>query len=113
MLGLGVRTWVRAPDGTITETPGACRIEEGAFGAEMATPGRLVIPDLGPDAPTIVATCTSGALAGSNAVEPAFGWAGNGGSAPERVAWGGGWWWGGVRTGPMRYPDLDVGLQPR
>jgi hypothetical protein len=113
MLGLAVRSYQRTATGEPAELPATCAIEAGAFEAQMVTPGRLVIPDLGPDAPAITAVCTAGPLAGRNSVAPAFRWASTGGMPPERVAWGLGWWWGGTKSGPMRYPDLDVGLLPR
>lgn len=112
-LGLAVRSFERDAAGTVTEVPARCSITAGTFVAEMATPGRLVIPDLGPDAPPVTATCSNGPLAGRNSVEPSFRWPEGGGNAAQRIAWGGGWWQGGARTGPMRYPDLDVGLLPR
>jgi hypothetical protein len=112
-LGLAVRSFERDAAGAIVEIPARCSIEAGTLTAEIATPGRLVIPDLGPDAPVITATCGNGLLAGRNSVEPDFGWDESGGNSAQRVVWGGGWWQGGVRTGPLRYPDLDVGLRPR
>jgi hypothetical protein len=113
LAGLAVRTYTRDAAGAVTEVPATCTISAGAFGARMATPGRLVIPDLGPDAPAVTALCSAPGLAGQNSVEPAYRWARTGGTPPERVLWGNGWWWGGFKTGPMRYPDLDVGLVPR
>lgn len=109
-LGLAVRTFERDAAGQVVEVAGECAIRAGSFRAAMATPGRLVIPDLGPDAPGIVAECRRGAARGTGSVDPAFAWAESGGGAVERLLWGGGPWRGGVRTGPMRYPDLAVGL---
>jgi hypothetical protein len=113
MLGLAVRTYARDAAGAIVEVPGTCTVTGGTLGASLATPGRLVVPDLGPDAPVLTARCTAQGMTGSGAVEPAFAWAEDGGGAAARLAWGGGPWRGGPRTGPMRYPDLMVGVQPR
>ncbi len=114
-LGLAVRTFAAAPDGTApAEIAGAtCRITAGAFTAELVTPGRLVIPDLGPDAPAIRADCAGGTLRGAGAVAPAFAWASNGGNPPQRVAWGLGWTYGFEKVGPLRYPNLGVVLSPQ
>ena len=30
---------------------------------------------------------------------------------PQRAWWGGGWWYGFQKSGPMRYPDLAVGMR--
>ena len=32
-------------------------------------------------------------------------------SPPPRAWWGGGWWYGFQKSGPMRYPDLAVGMR--
>jgi hypothetical protein len=109
-LGLAVRTFERDAAGGSVEVAGECAIRAGAFRASTATPGRLVIPDLGPDAPGIVAECRRGAARGSASAAPVFAWEESGGTGLERLLWGGGPWRGGVRTGPMRYPDLLVGL---
>lgn len=109
--GLAVRSYVLEADGGSVEVAGAtCRVTGGGFDATMLTPGRLVLPDLGPDAPALRAECRSGTLAGVAAVAPAFAWANDGGNAAERVAWGLGWTYGYAKVGPMRYPDLRVGL---
>jgi hypothetical protein len=115
-LGLAVRTFVADPaaDRGWREVTGArCRITGGDFyRAELVTPARLVVPDLGPDAPVLVADCATGTASGRAAVAPGYGWRNPGvPSAGNRVWWGGGWWWGMQRTGPMRYPDLAVALR--
>jgi hypothetical protein len=113
-LGLAVRTFAFETDGSRVEIGGAsCRIEAGALRATMATPGRLVIPDLGPDAPVVRAECTAGTLAGAAAVAPDFAWIPGGGNPPQRVVWGMGWSFGFEKVGPVRYPDLGVALTER
>ena len=113
-LGLAVRTFVPADDGWSEVTGARCRVTGGHyFAAELVTPARLIVQDLGPDAPPLQAECASGTLRGADAVAPAFGWPEEGRpSAVHRFWWGGGWWWGYQRTGPMRYPDLAVALHP-
>ncbi len=113
-LGLALRTFTSETDGSRVEIRGAtCRITGGAFEATLVTPARLVIPDLGPDAPVLQADCTAGALAGAAAVEPDFVWIPGGGNPPQRVLWGLGWSYGFEKTGPLHYPDLAVGLVER
>ncbi len=111
LTGLAVRTYVQGPDGASVEVAGAaCRVSGGGFEATLTTPGRFVLPDLGPDAPALKAECRSGTLAGVAAVAPSYAWADDGGNAAERVVWGLGWTYGYAEVGPMRYPNLRVGL---
>ena len=114
-LGLAVRTFVPAADadGWSEITGARCRVTGGdLFRADVVTPARLRVEDLGPDAPPLRADCTSGALSGAAAVAPAFGWPAEGWPSPvHRIWWGAGWWWGFQKTGPMRYPDLAVGMR--
>ena len=111
-LGLAVRSFAVGADGDAAEIAGAvCRISAGSFLATLATPGRLVIPDLGPDAPAIFADCSAGTLRGAASVAPVYGWEASGGNPPQRMLWGLGWYYGGVKTGPLRYPDLPVVLR--
>jgi hypothetical protein len=115
-LGLAVRTFVAdtgASSGWQEVTGARCRVTGGHyFQADLVTPARLVVPDLGPDATPLVADCTSGVRHGRAAVLPAYGWRNlEQPSAGNRVWWGGGWWWGMQKTGPMRYPDLAVSLR--
>lgn len=112
-LGLSVRTFAAGSDGAkLVEIQGAtCVVTGGAFSATLRTPGRVVIADLGPDAPPLTARCTAGALKGATAVAPNFAWAANGGNPPERMAWGLGWTFGYAKVGPMRYPNLQVTLR--
>ena len=117
-LGVAVRAFVPDAAGTEgwQEVAGArCRVTGGDYyRADLVTPARLVIPDLGPDAPVLVATCENGAASGRSAVAPAYGWRNPGVPSPgNRVWWGGGWWWGMQKSGPMRYPDLSVGMHSR
>ena len=112
--GLAVRAFVPGADGGWQEVTGArCQVTAGEFyRAELVTPVRLVLPDLGPDAPDLIAVCGTGAVTGSAAVAPVFGWPEE--TRPDavrRFAWGGGWWWGYQRTGPMAYPDLAVAMR--
>jgi hypothetical protein len=112
--GLALRSFVPgAAPGTWDEVVGAqCQVTGGDyFRASAVTPVRLVLPDLGPDAPPLTAICTSGTLSGRETVLPAYGWPDEGRPpAYERAAWGAGWWWGFQKTGPLRYPDLAVPL---
>jgi hypothetical protein len=114
-LGLAVRTFVadaEAPRGWQEIAGARCRITGGLFSrAELVTPVRLVVPDLGPDAPALVADCATDALQGRAAVPPVYGWRNPGVPSPPNRVWRGGWWWGMQLTGPMRYPDLAVALR--
>jgi hypothetical protein len=113
--GLAVRTFTGSPDGW-TEVAGARCVVRGApfFEAALVTPSRLVLPDLGPDAPTLRATCETPAAMGTDAVAPVFAWPAEGRpGALSRMWWGGGWWFGLQKTGPLSYPDLAVALVPR
>jgi hypothetical protein len=113
-LGLGVRTFVADASGEPVEVSGAtCRIRAGDLRAVLAAPGRLLIEDLGPDAPLIVADCSDGVMAGTGTAAPDFAWEQGGGNSFDRFVWGGGGWWGGYRTGPMLYPDINVVLSAR
>jgi hypothetical protein len=113
-LGLAVRTFVADASGAPVEVTGSrCTVRAGDFRAALATPGRLIIEDLGPDAPPIVADCSDGVMAGTGTAAPNFSWEQGGGNSFDRFVWGGGGWRGGYRTGPMRYPDIDVVLTAR
>jgi hypothetical protein len=112
-LALAVRAFVPGAEGWQEVTGARCRVTGGEFfGAELVAPARLVVPDLGPDAPVLRAECTGAGTAGAAAVAPAFGWPEEGRpAAVHRIWWGGGWWRGFQKTGPMRYPDLAVGMR--
>lgn len=113
-LSLAVRTFTVGADGSRVEVAGAtCSITGGTLRAAVATPARLIVPDLGPDAPAIRADCAAGDLVGAAAAPPVFAWARSGGSAPQRVAWGLGWTYGFEKVGPMGYPELPVILTQR
>jgi hypothetical protein len=110
---LAVRAFVPGPDGWQQVAGARCRVT-GAdyFVADLVTPARLVLPDLGPDAPMLRADCTQGTARGSAVVAPVFPWPPEGhASAAQRVWWGGGWWYGFQKSGPMHYPDLAVGMR--
>jgi hypothetical protein len=112
--GLALRTFVPDAGGGWQEVAGArCRVTGGDyFRADVLTPVRLVLPDVGPDAPPLTASCGNGALSGTATVLPSYGWPVEGRpDAVRRAAWGGGWWWGFQKTGPMAYPDLAVALR--
>jgi hypothetical protein len=112
---LAVRTFVPGdgPGGWDQVEGATCQVTGAPyFDATVVTPVRLTLPDLGPDAPALEATCTHGTLGGRAAVAPVFSWPAEGRpSAPARIWWGGGWWWGFQKTGPMRYPDLAIALR--
>jgi hypothetical protein len=113
--GLAVRTFVGSP-GAWSEVSGAVCTVEGPpyFHARLVTPARLVLPDLGPDAPPLRAACETPTSWGSDTVAPVFSWPAEGRPQPStRAWWGGGWWWGMQKTGPMHYPDLAIALVPR
>jgi hypothetical protein len=112
--GVVVRSFAADPGGDLVEVAGAnCVFTADVYRAEVVTPARVVIPDLGADAPEVRADCRLGAdLAGAVIAEPQFRWDSTGGSQAERVFWRGGQWWGGPQGGPMRYPDLAVPLRP-
>lgn len=110
-LALAVRAFATETDGSLVEIRGAtCQVTGGAFAANVATPARVVIADLGPDAPALTARCRAGALEGAAAVPPVFSWAAGGGNPPQRMLWGLGWTYGYAKVGPMHYPDLRVML---
>lgn len=113
---VAVRTFVGAPGGDWTEVKGAtCTVTAEPFlKATLVTPARLVLPDLGPDAPSLRAECATPTQWGSDVVAPVFHWPAEGRpNGLERAWWGGGWWWGYQKTGPLTYPDIAVGLVPR
>jgi hypothetical protein len=113
-IGMAVRAYALDPrTNAVVELDGAvCAVEAGPFRATLATPGRLIMQDLGPDAPPVTATCSGGGLRGSGGVQPDWTWAEGGGNTAQRFSWGGGWWYGGWRSGPVRYPDLAVTMAP-
>ncbi|MBP7003661.1 hypothetical protein [Amaricoccus sp.] len=111
-LGLAVRAFATETDGSLVEIKGAtCKVTGGAFSANVATPARIVIADLGPDAPALTARCVAGALEGGATALPHFSWAQGGGNPPQRVAWGLGWTYGYAKVGPLSYPNLRVMMQ--
>lgn len=112
--GVAVRTFAPGPDGTLVEVAGArCVFTADVYRAEIVTPARVILPDLGADAPDVRADCQLGdGLAGAVVAEPQFRWSAAGGNQAERVFWRGGQWWGGPGSGPMQYPDLIVPLRP-
>jgi hypothetical protein len=112
--GLAVRSFVQSPDGW-TEVAGArCVVTGGDFyRASLVTPARLVLPDLGPDAPSLRAECETPTGRGADVVAPVFGWPAEGRPQPATRIWGGGgWWWGFQKSGPLHYPDIAVALVP-
>lgn len=113
--GLALRTFVASGDGWNEVTGATCTVAAAPyFHTRVVTPVRIVLPDLGPDAPALRADCETPTLWGSDTVAPAYGWPAEGRPQPaERAWWGGGWWWGYEKTGPLAYPDLAVGLVPR
>lgn len=106
---------VRSFEGSVgawEEVPGAsCQVSAGPYRAGLVTPARLILPDLGPDAPPVVAECTRGSLRGRDVVGPIYPWPElDKPSALQRIAFAG-WWYGYQESGPLRYPDLAVGMQ--
>ena len=83
-----------------------CRVTGGDyFRADVVAPVRLVLPDLGPDAPVLRADCAAGTARGAAAVAPFYPWPPEGRpSPPQRIWWGGGWWYGFQKTGPCAIP---------
>lgn len=111
-VALAIRTVAHETDGDPVEIKGAvCRISAGSFEAVMATPGRLILPDLGPDAPPVRADCAAGALEGAAIAPPVFAWPQQGGNPPQRALWGLGWTFGYQKQGPLGYPDMRVELR--
>ena len=112
---LALRSFVASPDGWQEVTGATCTVTGGDyFQSRVTTPVRLVLPDLGPDAPPLRADCETATARGAAIVAPYFPWPPDTlASPPARASWGGGWWYGFQRSGPMRYPDLAVGLRPR
>jgi hypothetical protein len=111
-LGVAVRSFVPGEGGSVREAAGSrCVVTAGPYRAAVETPTRVVLPDLGPDAPPVRADCVGATARGSLAVAPYYPWPEDvKPSALERILWGGGWWRGYQESGPMRYPDLDVVL---
>ena len=74
-LALALRAFVPGPDGWQEAAGAQCSVTGGDyFRAQVVTPVRLVLPDLGPDAPVIAAECVSGTARGRAAVAPNFSW---------------------------------------
>jgi hypothetical protein len=107
------RSFTVGAGGEWAETPGAaCTAEAGRFRTQFATPAVVVMPDLGPDAPAITATCTLGQLSGQDIVPPDFNWREEGRPPPaKRVSYGRGWWFGFKKSGPLVYRDIAVGMR--
>jgi hypothetical protein len=114
MKGLAVRTFVPGADGWVEVAGARCTVTGVPFlRADVVTPVRLLLPDLGPDAPTLRAECATATAKGYDVSQPVYGWPVEGRPSPaERMWWGGGWWWGYERTGPLHYPDLAVAMRP-
>jgi hypothetical protein len=112
-MAVALRSFVPGSDGWQEVTGARCVVTGGSFyRAVVVTPVRLILPDLGPDAPPLRADCETSTARGSAVVAPAFSWpADRHASGPRRAHWGGGWWYGFQRSGPMSYPDLAVGLR--
>jgi hypothetical protein len=110
---LAVRAFVPGANGEWQEVAGArCQVTGSPFfAADLMTPARLVLPDLGPDAPSLMADCISGAARGQGAVAPDYGWQESGGTHGQRMVFGAGWWRGYDGSGPLSYPDLSVGMR--
>jgi hypothetical protein len=110
---LALRAFVPGPEGWQEAGGARCRVTGGDyFRADVVAPVRLVLPDLGPDAPVLRADCAAGTARGAAAVAPFFPWPAEGwASPPQRAWWGGGWWYGFQKSGPLRYPDLAVGMR--
>lgn len=110
---LAVRTFVPEGEGWSEVTGVPCSVTAAPYlAANLVTPARVVLPDLGPDAPNVQADCRNATLAGSAAVAPQFSWpADKMPSPPARIVWGD-WWYGGEKSGPLAYPDLAVALHP-
>jgi hypothetical protein len=112
-LAVAVRTFTPAGEGWAELAGVRCRVAAGTFlVADVMTPTRVTLPDLGPDAPPLQAQCSTGSMEGVDTVAPVFGWRETGPNAAEKVWWGGGWWYGGEKTGPVHYPDLAVAMRP-
>lgn len=113
--GLALRTFVASGEGWDEVTGAICTVTAAPyFRTRVATPVRIVLPDLGPDAPPVRADCETPTSWGSDTVAPAYGWPADRRPQPAaRAWWGGGWWWGYEKSGPLRYPDLAVALVPR
>lgn len=111
--GLAVRSFTVGGNGEWQEVAGArCVASAGAFGAVLTTPSQLVVPDLGPDALPVTVGCSRGASSGRGFSMPDYSWQGSDKpSPPARIAYGGGWWYGYRKSGPLAYPDIDVGLR--
>ena len=111
-LGLSVRSFEPDTEAEWREVAGAtCAVSAGAYRATLVTPARLILPDLGPDAPPIEAECRLGSRSGRDIVGPVYRWPAETKPDPLQRIWYGGWWRGYEESGPMRYPDLAVGLQ--
>ena len=114
-LGLAVRTFVPAADadGWSEITGARCRVTGGdLFRADVVTPARLTGRGSRPRR-----AAAPGGLHQRRAQRRRRRGAGvrlaggrPAGGAVHRIWWGGGWWWGFQNTGPMRYPDLAVGM---
>jgi hypothetical protein len=113
--GVALRTFVASGEGWSEVTGATCDVTAlPYFRTRVRTPVRIVVPDLGPDAPPLRADCETPSSWGSDTVAPVYAWPADRMAGPvARAWWGGGWWRGYQKSGPLRYPDLAVGLVPR
>jgi hypothetical protein len=97
-----------------------CAVTTGLFETEVVTPARLVVPNFGPQSPTLRIACRAGALEGSAEQRILTRWRdapGARGPYPGYVGiavgghWGGGLWgWSGPSFPEFVYPDVSVPL---
>jgi hypothetical protein len=121
---LVVRTFTRDAEGTLLEVGGArCRVSSLLFQTDLVTPAPLIVPNFGPQSPTLEFDCRAGELTGQDRQrivtrwiqQPgagAWGWGGPWG--PWGDPWGGPWgpWgWPGPAYAVFEYPDVAVLLQ--
>jgi hypothetical protein len=104
----------------------ACEADSPWFKAEFASPGRVLMPDYGAEAPVVAVTCRSGKAVGTGQAQPEPAWSGGLGGWPAigisvgtgNAAGAGiglGWYGGGVGTAGgvpvVKYPELRVVVQ--
>jgi hypothetical protein len=122
---LVVRTFTRDAEGTLLEVGGArCQISSLLFQTDLVTPAPLIVPNFGPQSPTLEFDCRAGELTGQDRQrivtrwiqQPgagAWGWGGPWGpwGDPWGGPWGGPWGWPGPAYAVFEYPDVAVLLQ--
>jgi hypothetical protein len=112
-----VRTFTFADDGQRLEVGGAtCDVTSILFAARLVTPAPLIVPNFGPQSPTLEFDCRAGELHGTAQQAIVTRWISD--PSPWGYGpwgWGPGWGWGGPWGGGsypiFDYPNVNVILE--